>query len=259
MRFLNVGQGDATLITTPEGKQVLIDGGDDNGYAAYDLDSLDVDTLALVIASHAHADHIGGLADILRTTAVEAYVDNGVPAPTQAYGSVSALLTAHPIQYLQAVPRTIAVGSVTFRILPLPPGRQSQNNSSVGVLLAFGSFTALFTGDAEGKERKYWEEHVGLPPVTVLKVSHHGARNGTDTRWLEAVSPRMAVISVGAGNSYGHPDPKTARLLQQRGVLMYRTDRDGTVTVTADSTGTVTVRAQARDSVVVFTPAISTP
>jgi len=244
IRFFNVGQGDAALITSPEGKQALIDGGDNNGYASYDLDLLHLDTLDLVIASHNHADHIGGLQDILRTVTVGAYMDNGLPATTDTYDGVLALLTAHHVQYLAATPRTLQLGSVSLRILPRPPGQKGQNNNSVGVLVTYGGFTALFTGDAEGKERKYWAAQAELPHVTVLKVAHHGSVNGTDPTWIKTTQPVVAVISVGADNRYGHPSERTLGTLAKAGVQVYRTDRDGTIEVSAKTDGAFTVRTQ---------------
>jgi beta-lactamase superfamily II metal-dependent hydrolase len=244
IRLFDVGQGDAALITSPEGKTALIDGGRNNGVANYDLYLLRVDTLDLVVASHNHADHIGGLWDILRTSTVRAYMDNGVPATTSIYYEVLAMLQARHIQYLAATPRTIHLGSASLRILPMPPGDRSQNNSSVGVLLRYGAFSALFTGDAEGKERQEWEAHASLPHVSVLKVAHHGAFNGTDDAWLDVIQPRVAVISVGAHNSYGHPSEQTLRALATVGAQVYRTDRDGDITIVVDSLGGFTIRTE---------------
>jgi competence protein ComEC len=113
----------------------------------------------------------------------------------------------------------------------------------VGVLVTYHGFTALFTGDAEGKEREEWESHGDLPHVSVLKVAHHGAANGTDTLWLKTVQPRVAVISVGAHNRYKHPSPKTLDALTAIGATVYRTDRDGDITVTVDSLGGFAVQS----------------
>jgi beta-lactamase superfamily II metal-dependent hydrolase len=244
IRFFNVGQGDAALITSPEGKTALIDGGNADGLASYDLSQLHVDSLDLVVASHNHADHIGGLQDILRTAQVGAYMENGVAASTATYESVHAFLVARHIRYLAAVPRTIQLGSVALRILPMPTPDKSQNNSSVGVLVTYRGFTALFTGDAEGKERTFWEAHAELPRVAVLKVAHHGSVNGTDPTWIKATRPVVAVISVGKDNTYGHPSSKTLSTLERAGVQVYRTDRDGDITVAVDSLGGFTVRAE---------------
>jgi len=259
IRFFNVGQGDAALITSPEGKTALIDGGDNNGYASHDLDQLHIDTLDLVVASHNHADHIGGLWDILRTITVRAYMENGIAATSNAYYDVISMLHAKHVQYLAATPRTIQLGSIALRILPMPSPDKSQNNSSVGVLVTYRGFTALFTGDAEGKERKYWEAHAELPHVAVLKVAHHGSVNGTDPTWVEATQPIVAVISVGANNTYHHPAEKTLSTLERAGVQVYRTDRDGDISVTVDSLGGFTVRAETSEPVRSWPAASASP
>jgi len=246
IRFFNVGQGDAALITSPEGKTALIDGGrgrgENAGLASLALFQLHVERPDLVVASHNHEDHIGGLDDILRSDTVRFYMDNGLPMPTDTYDSLLSKLKAHKINYSVATPATIPFGSATLRILPFPPHDTSQNNSSVGVLLTYRGFTALFTGDAEGKERKVWEAQGNLPHVSVLKVAHHGAENGTDSRWLQAIQPRVAVISVGARNGYHHPSPKTLHALDAIGATVYRTDRQGDITVVVDSLGGFAVR-----------------
>jgi competence protein ComEC len=244
IRFFDVGQGDAALITSPEGKTALIDGGPNAGTVASFLHHDNIDTLDLVIASHNHADHIRGLQDVLRTTTVRFYMDNGIPATTQVYLALIDELTAQKITYLKATPRTIQLGSVSLRILPLPPDVAGQNNSSVGVLLSYGDFTALFTGDAEYLERDFWRANANLPHVTLLKVSHHGSINGTDAPWIEATRPRYAIISVGANNRYGHPSPQTLQTLGESGVEIYQTSETGTIEVSVDLAGAITIRTE---------------
>lgn len=241
IRFFDVGQGDAALITSPEGKSALIDGGNYSGWPVYLLDSLHIDTLDLVVASHNHADHIRGLQSVVETTTVRYYVDNGVPASSAVYSDLISTIHTKGISYRTGMARKIQLGSVTLRILPLPPSDSRQNNSSVGILLTYGKFTALFTGDAEDSERAFWEANAKLPRVTVLKVAHHGSANGTDQAWIAAIRPRVAVISVGATNSYGHPAAETLQILEQAGVRVYRTDLDGDITVSVKRTGAYSI------------------
>jgi competence protein ComEC len=242
IRFFTVGQGDGALITSPEGKTALIDGGLRNGMVSLDLTMLHVDTLNFMIASHNHADHIGGLWDIVRTTTVDYYVDNGIPASSGVYDNLIVMLQAQHVQVLEASPRTLQLGSVSLRILPMPPHDNSQNNNSVGVLVTYRGFTALFTGDAEAKERREWGAKGDLPHLSVLKVAHHGAANGTDSLWLKTVQPRVAVISVGAHNEYKHPAPQTLVALAAIDAEVYRTDLEGDITFTVDSLGGFAVR-----------------
>lgn len=240
LQFFDVGQGDAALITTPEGKTLLIDGGQWSDASRW-LSYTDVDTLDLVVGSHNHADHIGGFEYIMQTgVTFRRYLYNGRPCGSGTCDTLMRLLTHDSVQVLIGTPRTLSVGSVTLRTLPTPPNPDRENNASVGILLTYGRFSALFPGDAETREREYWEDYAGLQPVTVLKVAHHGSINGTDVGWVSLLRPRAAVISVGK-NNYRHPSPTTLATLRNAGVTIYRTDRRGTITVTADSTGAFSV------------------
>jgi beta-lactamase superfamily II metal-dependent hydrolase len=206
------------------------------------LRRLHIDTLDLVVASHNHSDHIGGLPVIFDSVPVRHFIDNGRKAPTAIYEAVIRGLELHRIDVLNATPRDLQLGSVSLRILPTDPDATTQNNSSVGILLIYGTFTALFTGDAEDPARDYWREHAALPQVTVLKVAHHGAFNGTDPAWEVVTSPCYAVISVGA-NDYGHPARETIGTLIHGGAVVYRTDRDSTVEVDISLNGQLSIQA----------------
>jgi len=198
IRFLDVGQGDATLIVSPEGKRVLIDAGPGESAVGQWLGTAHVDTIDLAIASHNHADHIGGMAAVLTAIPVRYYLDNGVPHTTATYQRTIAAVEARGAQYLRPTARTITVGTARFRILPPPPGAEDRNNHSVGVLVEFGEFRALLTGDSELGELGYWLEQDSVPQVQVVKVAHHGSANGTSIAWVQRTRPQIAVISVGA-------------------------------------------------------------
>lgn len=238
--FFDVGQGDAALVRSPEGKTVLIDAGPDEWTVAEHLNRLVIDTLDLVVASHNHADHIRGLPLILGTIPVRFYMDNGVPATTQIYQRVLQVVEKRQITYLESTARLIQLGTATIQVLPRPPDVQDQNNSSIGLLLTFHGVTILFTGDAEYAERDYWRDSANLPPITILKVAHHGSVNGTDQPFVKALRPRFAVISNGARNGYGHPSPETIRVLAGAGVQVYRTDELGTIRAVVTPKGRVT-------------------
>lgn len=241
LRFFDVGQGDAALIVTPEGKRVLIDAGPGASPVVPYLQSHHYDTLDLIVASHNHTDHIGGMVAVIGSTVVRAYLDNGIPHTTATYQGTLRTVAASGAQYLQATARTITVGSARLRVLP-PPARQvDQNNGSVGVLLEYGEFRALLTGDSEQDELDYWLRHDSVPRVTVVKVAHHGSGNGTTAAWVQATRPQVVVISVGAGNSYGHPAPQVIEQWQSGGARVYRTDRDGAVIIEAQRNGSYIV------------------
>jgi beta-lactamase superfamily II metal-dependent hydrolase len=240
---LDVGQGDAALITTPEGRQILIDAGPSADRVAAMLRAQGVDTLDLVIASHGHADHIGGMAMVFQAFVVRAYVDNGIPHTTATYRRTLDAIEREPgLRYLQPTDRAITIGPVTVRILSSPRPDGSQNNNSVGVVVEYGQFRALYTGDSEVPELAGWIAAGRIPRVTMVKVAHHGSWNGTTPELVRAASPAIAVISVSARNSYGHPSPQVERMWSAGRAAVYRTDRDGTVEVVAKGDGSFVVR-----------------
>jgi beta-lactamase superfamily II metal-dependent hydrolase len=268
--FLDVGQGDAVLITSPAGRRVLIDAGASRTLVDRELRRLGVDTLDLVVASHNHADHIGGMEAVLGGGAggergsrvVRFYMDNGVPATTATYRRVMAAVQARGIQYLQATARTITLGGapadgpggdgagagpvVRLRVLPPPGLAGEQNDNSVGLVLEYGTFRALFTGDSEHAELAHWLARDSVPRVMVVKAAHHGSWNGTSAAWAAATRPGVVVVSVGAGNRYGHPAAVALEQWRAVGARIYRTDMDGPVLVTVRPDGVFNVRRQAR-------------
>lgn len=246
--FVDVGQGDATVIRTPNGRTIVIDAGPDPRTLAAWLQQRGVTTVALAVMSHNHADHIGGFPAVLAATRVENYLENGEPASTAIYRRVLSGVAAEQATVLRATPRTLTVDGVQLRILPMPPAGlrgADQNDRSVGILLTYGNFTALWTGDAEDAERQWWMQDAtaAIGPVTVWKAAHHGSRNGTDAEWLGRIRPRLVVISLASDNTYGHPHASMLSTLQQAKLSPWRTDQRGDITVRTTGTGEPTVSA----------------
>lgn len=240
---LDVGQGDAAIVITPDKRTLLIDAGRSPEGVARVLQALGVDSVHLVVASHAHADHIGGMPTILATFPVGAYMDNGIPYTTSVYRRTMTAVERTGTPYLEATSRTISLGSLTIRVLS-PPFRDNQNNGSVGLLLEFGEFRALYTGDAERYALDAWLRRESVPNVTLVKVAHHGARNGTSPRWVAATRPRLALISVGR-NGYGHPAAEVEWMWATSGARVYRTDQQGTIEIVATRDARVVIRTAA--------------
>jgi beta-lactamase superfamily II metal-dependent hydrolase len=228
--FFDVGQGDAVLIRSPEGNIALVDAGRGDDIVAM-LRRYGVRQIDLAVASHGDADHIGGFEHVLRSFPVHHFMDNGVPHNTDEYAELMWSLVASGAEYVQAVAQEIQLGSVTLRVLPPPLGSETeQNNLSVGLVVEYGEFKALLTGDSEIDEINYFLQ-VGVPDVTVLKAAHHGSRDAVSPAWLSATKPEVVVISCGRFNLYGHPHLWAMRYYEAVAKEIYRTDRDGDVVV----------------------------
>jgi competence protein ComEC len=241
----DVGQADATLIATPEGKHILIDAGNAGDRIAARLRQMGIRAIDLLISSHGHADHIGGIADVFDALEVRAYMDNGIPHTTSTYQRALLMASREPgLRYLQATDTAFMVGSAEVRVLPPAMVDQSQNNNSVGVIIALGRFTALYTGDSEFRQLQRWVDAGRIRKVTLLKAAHHGAWNGATRDYIVAASPSVVIVSVGAGNSYGHPSETILNAWAATGAKVYRTDWNGTIRFTADSLGSFEVQSR---------------
>ena len=245
--FLDVGQGDAVLIRSPSGQNVLYDGGRRDEEVLELLQEMGVQKLDLVIASHPDADHIGGLEAVVRHYKPRFFMDNGVPHTTQTYQGLLQALGEAESQVLEPTGQRLGLGEASLQILP-PPANPSfdNNNRSVGLVLSYGDFRAALTGDAEAEAFSWWVENTPnlLQPVKVYKSAHHGSENGDTPLSMDRFSPEVVIISVGRDNPYGHPSERALRLYDAVGAEVYRTDLQGTVTVRAEPDGSYTVTTE---------------
>jgi competence protein ComEC len=229
--FLDVGQGDATLIQVPRGS-LLVDQGPPEANVAQQLHRLGIRDLSLLVLTHPQRDHVGGAADVLRTTGVGVVLDprlaSSVPEERAAIGEAKErrvpIVTARPgLEY--------SVGRLRVRVLwPDGPGVASEdpNLRAMVCLVSYGEVDVLLGADAESPVLL----PLLLPPVEILKVSHHGSADSLLPALLRQLRPKVAVISVGAGNTYGHPTPETLATLEASpGLAVYRTDRAGPDTI----------------------------
>ncbi|WP_102126780.1 excalibur calcium-binding domain-containing protein [Deinococcus planocerae] len=267
IRFLDVGQGDAVLVTSPEGKSLLYDGGRSETRMQVLLKKYGVQSLDLIVASHGDADHITGLIPAVTLFKPKFFLNNGIAATTQTWSRLTQAAQQAGTQGLLARNQVINLGSVKVTVLPPPPGmpRDEQNVNSVGLLVQYGTFRLLMTGDSETPETQAWLKTYPasfLGPVDVYKSIHHGAANGDHLAWLQAVRPRNVVIGVGE-NNYGHPTAQALDLYKRMGAAIYRTDLNGTVTVTVQPGGKYAIAVERGPAVpkaaTPATPPVSSP
>lgn len=227
--FLDIGQGDATLIQVPPATAILIDGGP--GAQVVDrLRERGVTRLDAVYLTHPHADHVAGLIDVLEQFPVGAVFDAAPPSSSDIYRDFLKLIEQKRIPYhVTRKGQTGDYGELHLDILSPGDDLKSDdlNADSLVILARYRGLDILIPGDAEGETLT----GLDLPPAAVYKVPHHGSRDGSISRVLTRVRPGTAVISVGEGNTYGHPADSTLAALAKAGVRTYRTDRQGTVTV----------------------------
>ena len=239
VEILDVGQGDSILVRSPEGKTALIDAGPHHEQAANLLRARGVSSLDLIVLTHHHQDHYGGMEAVVRRFKPRVFLDSTSSHTSPHYIRLLEAIRDHGVGQVELADhaQTIELGSVKLTVFPkAPEDRREENNNSIGLRLAHGAFSILLPGDAQEPERRWWEQTVPylVRDCTVLKLAHHGSHNGTDVRWLDLVRPELAVASVGATNDFGHPSSQTIALLERLGIPLLRTDRDGTVKIESD-------------------------
>ncbi len=249
--FLDVGQGDSIFLRSPSGKTMLVDGGPDGSFETIDrcLVSLGVVGLDVVIASHLHADHIGGLIQVVDTYPVGDFYYPPFDAASETYADLlDALLESQAVLHSPLAGKDTLIpwdDSVEVRILaPYDTVYDDFNDTSYMIRVQYGNTAVLLAGDTTqvGEKLALKAQPNHFFRADVLKIAHHGSSDGTFEPFLDAVSPAVAVISCGKNNDYGHPDPALLDRLSDRGIEVYRTDRDGSVTMLLDGTSVTVLK-----------------
>lgn len=236
VHFIDVGQGDAILIDYGN-YEMLIDGGRSGNVSSYISRYVDGD-LEKMVATHPHADHIGGLINVLDSFVVDDIWLNGDNETTQTYATFMARVNAEGAQVHNAQRGDqIRLSTLTFDVLhPTSPLGTDTNENSIVLKLSFGQVDFLFNGDAgAGAEASMLSAGL-IENTEILKVGHHGSKTSSTQAFLVAAKPEIAVYSAGVGNTYGHPAPETIARLQAVGASIYGTDVYGTIIVTTDGT-----------------------
>ena len=233
VEYLDVGQADSILLSSG-GEYMLIDAGnnEDGGAVVAYLEQAGVDTLKYVVGTHAHEDHIGGMDDVLDAFPVQNVLLPNATTNTQTYRDVlDAIERNNRTITVPQVGESYPLGNAQVSVLAAQPSDEL-NNTSIVLKATYQNTGFLFMGDAETEVENVLLSTGAAVRSNVLKVGHHGADTSTSSAFLAAVAPEAAVISCGAGNSYGHPSPQT--LARLAGTPVWRTDLNGTIVAMTD-------------------------
>jgi competence protein ComEC len=248
IHFIDVGQGDAILVQTPAGENMLIDAGDnDQGVKVVSyLNTQGVRQLDFVVATHPHADHIGGLDTVINNIPVKSIYMPKVTYTTESYKDLLVAIKSHGLAINTArYGVDLPMAGIKARFLsPLQDTYEELNDYSAVLKLDFGTQAFLFTGDAGSQpESEMLARKLNLA-ATVLKVGHHSSFRATGDKFLAAVAPQYAIIMLGADNDYGYPHTETLAKLKRSGIQILRTDQNGTIVVTTDGSSLQIVKGR---------------
>ncbi|MDH3605303.1 MAG: DNA internalization-related competence protein ComEC/Rec2, partial [Candidatus Tectomicrobia bacterium] len=253
--FIDVGTGDAILIETPDQHRILIDGGGsyngrfDTGakVVAPVLWQRFIRRLDLMAMTHTHADHARGLISLLRLFPSPHVLTNGSPFNTDYLQEFHTLGTSRgtKLHTAQTGPRHWQWGDLQLTVLAPPSATHphqatwqppTENDRSLVIRLQYGAVRFLLTSDIEHATERWLMMHVDDLRADILQIAHHGSRTSTLPAFVARVQPQVGMVSVGAGNPYGHPHPQVLATLKQHNVRLFRTDRHGAITITTDGT-----------------------
>lgn len=242
VHFLDVGQGDATLILTPDGEAMLID----TGVSEYKdelvsyIQACDITTLSYLVLTHPHADHIGGAVAVLDAFTVKEVVMPDATTTTVTFEKVLNAIDKEGCKMTVPEPEdTLSLGTCRLTVLgPVKDYPKDLNAMSLVLRLDYGSTSFLFTGDAESQSEEDMLNRFSSSvfKADVLKLGHHGSATSSSSDFIDAVSPSYAVASCGKDNEYGHPHREVIADMEERGIALYRTDRDGSIVFSSDGT-----------------------
>lgn len=239
IHFIDVGQADCILIELPNNEEILIDAGNkgDSKTIINYIKSLGIDDIEYFILTHYHEDHIGSAPNILDEFDVLRIYMPDTTTDTQIYKETIQAIEKENAEVIKAKGGTSIIDTANLDFEVLAPNSMwysEMNEFSLVTKLVYGDTSFLFTGDAESVSELEMVRAGYDLDIDLLKVGHHGGETSTSQIFLEATTPEYAIISVGTGNSYGHPHERTLSRLNNIGAKIYRTDEQGTIIATSD-------------------------
>jgi beta-lactamase superfamily II metal-dependent hydrolase len=245
VHFIDVGQGDSILVDLGE-TEILIDGGDKSpGLTPY-LNRYVDGALEVMVATHPHADHIGGLIDVLNAFQVEQIWHNGETSESKTYTDFMTAANSEGAEvHIGKRGDRITAGALSLLVLNPRTLAGTTNNNSIVLSLSYDRIDFLFMGDAEREAEGAMlvASDIPVPDIDILKVGHHGSRTASSPDFLALTTPEVAVYMAGTGNSYGHPHQETLDSLAKIGAKIYGTDVNGTIVINTDGE-TFTIKTQ---------------
>ena len=235
VHYLDVGEADSIFIELPNGETMLIDAGeaqDEEKIADY-IENLNYDTINYVIGTHPHADHIGGLAYIIKNFEVKNIYMPKVAANTKTYENLLKTIKSKSLSITVAEKDKKIINTENLKAYFLAPENKKYdelNNYSAILKIVFQDKSFLFMGDSEASVEKTLTD----VSADVIKVGHHGSNTSSSSGFIKKVNPEIAVISVGENNKYDHPDKDVIKAYEKLGAKIYRTDINGNIVISTD-------------------------
>lgn len=233
--YIDVGQGDSEFILFPDGENMLIDGGSDNGCAYSYIFENNIKNIDYLVATHPHEDHIGGLTEVCEKIEIKNVFMPDISSSTKTFNRFLKALNKNNVNAVVAKKGVVIKENDELKVEILSPvldRYEELNDYSAVVKITYKDTSFLFMGDCEKVSESLIDEND--LKADVIKIGHHGSGSSTASRFIKKVNPKYAVICVGKDNDYGHPHDEVLNRLYNLGISVLRTDEDGNIKIKTD-------------------------